>query len=128
MLKNLAKINVFFFNFSLCKPVRHDEKSSNSIAKHLAKKQKKSFNLPRTFHGTSRKTTLQLQFFSYPTPRRPLPSYNAQLTCVHRRSSGGSKWPGKKNQSSSKKKYFTFFDSFTFDLDERNLCKVMALF
>ena len=75
--------------------------------------------------GKQKKNHIQLRFFFQPTPRRPLPSYNAaQLTCVHRRrSSGDQNGLGRKInlQAAKKKIYFTFFDSFTFDLDERNL-------
>ena len=40
--------------------------------------------------GGNKRKTLFNSIFLQPTPRRPLPSYNAaQLTCVHRRRSSG---------------------------------------
>ena len=55
---------------------------------------------------------IQLHFLLQPTPRRPLPSYNAaQLTCVHRRrSSGDQNGLGRKiNLQAAKKKIFYIF-------------------
>ena len=61
--------------------------------------------------GNKRKTIFNSIFFQ-PTPRRPLPSYNAaQLTCVHRRrSSGDQNGLGRKiNLQAAKKKIFYIF-------------------
>ena len=50
-------------------------------------------------------------FFSNQTPRRPLPSYNAQLTCVHRRllRSRDQNGLGRKINLQAKKKMFYIF-------------------